>query len=219
MANATDQDATDEAGRLPDEPEAAFRRFLAYRNLGPSRTLDAAYRAFPGVKKGVKRCRAPGQWQRDSVAFHWPARALAWDVSVLAQKGQAIVVRFVDALEFATTKALTALALETTKPTDWAEALKALDIIGSFVPSAAVRRVAEAQAVENLTDEELMSIAARGFVEVPLPVAAPESVPDRAPADHPAPARVAAVGARRVCDPRVVPLFSSSTPNGAGDGR
>src|SRR5262249_13518346 len=95
--------------------------------------------------KGSKRCRRPGQWQRDSVQFHWAARALAWDVAVLAKEGQAVVVRFVAALEFATTEALTALALETTKPNSWPETLEAVKVLGAFIPHGAIQAVSGAQ--------------------------------------------------------------------------
>jgi hypothetical protein len=106
---------SDSPERLPDESAAAYARFLAYRNLGPARTLDAAYRAFRGVPEGSKRCRRPGQWQRESVQFNWAARALA------------------------------ALALKATKPNGWAEALEALKILGAFVPHEVIQAVSKAQ--------------------------------------------------------------------------
>ena len=37
-----------EQGPLPGEPQAAYARFLIYRNLGPARTLEAAYRVYLG---------------------------------------------------------------------------------------------------------------------------------------------------------------------------
>lgn len=30
--------------QLPDEPDSAYARFLMYRNLGPARSIDAAFK-------------------------------------------------------------------------------------------------------------------------------------------------------------------------------
>ena len=68
--------------RLPNEPEAAYQRFLSYCKLGMGRSVRAAYAAYREELEGshegqqdTKRPRPPGQWQRQSVRFHWRERA------------------------------------------------------------------------------------------------------------------------------------------------
>lgn len=68
--------------RLEDEPKNAYDAFLVYRDLGPSRTIAAAYGAFVRMRKG-RSGRPPkrpsGQWQAWSVKFDWGDRVEAWD--------------------------------------------------------------------------------------------------------------------------------------------
>src|SRR5262245_65289425 len=82
----------------PDEPAAAYRRFLVYRNLGPARSIDAACR-LGGAANRKKSQRATGTWFADSRTFDWPARALAWDIAQIATNGQRAAVGFITALE------------------------------------------------------------------------------------------------------------------------
>lgn len=64
----------------PGEGDTAFAAFVIYRDLGPGRTLDAAYRAHAGLsgaQEGTKR--APGGWKRWYSQHNWRARAEAYD--------------------------------------------------------------------------------------------------------------------------------------------
>ena len=63
--------------QLPGEPGPAYQAFNTYLGLGPSRTLDGAYRAsHPGHKPGQ---RAPGNWRTWNKSHNWAERAAAWD--------------------------------------------------------------------------------------------------------------------------------------------
>ena len=60
-------------GRQPREGEEAYAAFLAYRDLGPSRTHEATRKHLgkrPGYLKPIER------W---SVLRHWRERSCAWD--------------------------------------------------------------------------------------------------------------------------------------------
>ncbi len=60
-------------GRQPREGEEAYAAFLAYRDLGPSRTHEATRKRLgksPGYLKPIER------W---SVLRHWRERSCAWD--------------------------------------------------------------------------------------------------------------------------------------------
>lgn len=68
--------------RLESENETpkAYAGFCIYRDMGTSRSLDAAYRlakAAEGSRKGGKR--AATYWNKWSTTFHWTSRAAAYD--------------------------------------------------------------------------------------------------------------------------------------------
>lgn len=62
--------------RLDGESALWFARFDAFRLLGPSRTIEACYRA----EKGRDRT-CPGSWKTVAVRWQWRERAEAWDES------------------------------------------------------------------------------------------------------------------------------------------
>lgn len=133
--------------RQEDESDAAYTRFLIYRNLGPSRSLDAAYRASLGdAAKRRKPPRVSGQWQDDSAQFHWPERAAAWDIYTLTAVGMQAVVKWVNALDQAIEQTLIHLKASTRKPRTWKEMIDAVVALGNFIPSetvAEIRHIAE----------------------------------------------------------------------------
>jgi len=122
-----------------DEPVAAYARFLAYRNLGPGRSVEAAYQQYTGRKaaKGSKRQRVPGQWTADCAGNHWVERAQAWDLHQMAAQGQLAVVGFVHGLEAYTHKVLEALRL-TKGPTTWDEITEALNVLSNVIPAETI---------------------------------------------------------------------------------
>ena len=124
------------------ESQAAYGRFLTYRNLGPTRSLDAAYEIHRGVPKGAKRPkRRPGCWQRDCKQFEWKARAEAWDVFVLWESSGRVVVAVVRALEAASAKVLAGLLEPESKPEGWSEQLEGLMRLVPYVPPDLVKAV------------------------------------------------------------------------------
>ena len=125
------------------EPKSSYARFLIYRNLGPCRTVTAAYQV---VKKGAERC--PGQWQRDSTKWSWNERAAAWDIAVLSDTGKDVIVGFVNSLRALSRKTLAALAETDIKPASWASVLGAINVLGHFISPEAVERLS-AQAADD----------------------------------------------------------------------
>jgi hypothetical protein len=125
------------------EPKGSYARFLIYRNLGPCRTVTAAYQV---VKKGAERC--PGQWQRDSTKWSWCERAAAWDIAVLLDVGKDVIVGFVNSLRALSRKTLAALNDEAIKPGGWANVLEAINVLGHFISPEAVERLC-AQAADD----------------------------------------------------------------------
>ena len=73
--------------RRPGETATAYAAFCAYRDLGPGRSLDAAYAQAKGLQKGDKRASGNFQrWRRDHA---WKNRAEAYDAYLDEQKRQA----------------------------------------------------------------------------------------------------------------------------------
>lgn len=131
--------------RLPDEPETPYVRFLIYRNLGPGRSLLAAYRAVMGASveasERVESLRVSGQWSADSSRFKWVERATAWDVSNLRGDGEIIVISYIRCIRMLAEKALLALAREDVKPNDWSAVLSTIDTLTALIPPEAIARL------------------------------------------------------------------------------
>ncbi len=89
--------------RREGESEPAYIAFLVYRNLGPSRSIDRAYRQFKQGKcertAVPRRTSAPGNWGDYSVRFDWVQRARAWDIWRLQVYGQRVAVLLTHNLE------------------------------------------------------------------------------------------------------------------------
>lgn len=141
--------------QLTDEPDAAYARFLVYRNMGVARSLDAAYRLTnPLTESASKRVktrrvktatpdtrRANGQWAKDCRDYHWDERAKQWDIETLNDVGKAVVVKYVNALDLAIARILQALANEKMQPRGWAQVIETLTILGNFIPQETVAAV------------------------------------------------------------------------------
>lgn len=135
--------------QMDGEPDAAYRRFLEYRNLGPARSIDAAFRA-QAPKRTEKHQRAAGQWKSDSVQFHWQERATAWDIEMLTDAGRDAVIKFIGALDKLAEKTLLALERKAVKPNNWHEIIEAVNILGSFIPAETVAAL-QSDAAEHRT--------------------------------------------------------------------
>jgi hypothetical protein len=66
------------------ESARAYRSFTIYRDLGPQRSMPAAWRVYraevsPGHKPGVAGVRCPGYILKWATRFLWTKRAQAWD--------------------------------------------------------------------------------------------------------------------------------------------
>jgi hypothetical protein len=125
-----------------DESDSAYTRFLIYRNLGVTRSLDRAYQSTlaDDVTKRNK-VRATGQWREDSGKHEWQKRAEAWDVCTLTEVGQRVVTKYINALDLAFQSIIDQLASGKIKPRTWGAIVESLTIIGNFIPQETVASV------------------------------------------------------------------------------
>jgi hypothetical protein len=72
-------------GRRPGESAAAYHAFRTYCELGPYRSIRAAWHRHRG-DCGKSETPAPGHWNTWSVKFNWGDRALAFDAEREAVK-------------------------------------------------------------------------------------------------------------------------------------
>jgi|ERR1700674_3408463 len=68
--------------RLPQESPRAYRAFCIYRDLGPDRSLDQAWKRFCAASDPAKyrgSARRPGHWAAWSQKYQWVERAEGYD--------------------------------------------------------------------------------------------------------------------------------------------
>jgi hypothetical protein len=128
----------------PGESDPAYARFTAYLSLGPSRSLEAAYQAMlpkqERASEGVKRRRPPGQWYRDSGAYCWVKRALAWDIANMAAAGDRATAAYVHAVQACAARVVESLT-RLPGPADWKEFLETLKTLAALIPAETVASV------------------------------------------------------------------------------
>jgi len=134
--------------QMADESAAEYQRFLAYVSLGPSRSIDKAYRHYckrlAGADEvGVRAKTAPGNWQQNAVRYRWKDRAQAWDVAKIRAYGNRVVLLWVHGLEVLAEKGLA--AARRYKPGDdaWADVLNTFRTVAAHLTPEGVRAVAE----------------------------------------------------------------------------
>jgi hypothetical protein len=118
--------------KQPDESDAAYSRFLTYRNLGPARSIESAF-AIQTESKEIKRDQVSSQWRRDSVSYQWVERSQAWDIENLVVHGERIITAYLASLDNITRKTLAYLTDESNQPDNWESAVKTLELISKVV--------------------------------------------------------------------------------------
>jgi hypothetical protein len=165
---------------LPGEPAGAYVRFLHYLNLGPGRSLAAAYSVYRGeAAEGTKRHQVPGKWRADSSRWQWCRRAAAWDAANLTETGRKTVICFAAALESLARTTMEAWSNPELTPSTFKEAVLLLQVVGSFISADAVRAlIAQDQAAEAAEPRRRRRGRNPEGLSPPVPVESPLGSPD-----------------------------------------
>jgi hypothetical protein len=137
------------------ESAADYARFLIYRNLGPARTIDAAYEIYQrdnqpepnssekGLSKPLKVSestskRAGGWWKDTYFKHNWRKRAEAWDIHNLTLQGKEFVQSFYQAITGLSLLTSQSILEGKIKPDNWADLLNGLTTLGNFISPEAL---------------------------------------------------------------------------------
>ncbi len=121
--------------QLPNEPDESYKHFLIYRNMGPGRSLHAAYGQLCIAKQREIKASIPGNWTSDSSRFRWVERCKAWDIFVLLEQGPAIAKDFLEAIRIYANNLIDSLRNDgaTNKPIGFESITKAIDTLGKLL--------------------------------------------------------------------------------------
>ena len=117
--------------RLPDELGRWFARFERYRLLGPTRSIEAAWRSETGAAKGSKGKRPTRHWYAMAKACSWRERAEAWDATVFAESGRECVLEFMRTITTATRQANAGMLRN--RPKTWSQLLQTLNFLAKVI--------------------------------------------------------------------------------------
>lgn len=126
----------------PGEPPEAYARFLVYRNMGPVRSLDAAYQAA-NVGKGRKSSERSGTWQDNSSAYNWRERAARWDVAQLSAVVPETAGVIFEAIKEFARQTLAEVQSGKHRPKDWGEVKEALVVLSTLVSPDVIATAAD----------------------------------------------------------------------------
>jgi hypothetical protein len=133
--------------QLRGEPKESYRRFLFYRNLGPGRSLNLAYRVYLATvprdlatseeaPKSPKKPHTPGNWKDDCERYNWSERGVEWDIHQLERIGIDVAPLWAGILREGLLRSVQALANPRFKPKQWRDAFVVLQFLNADVMMA-----------------------------------------------------------------------------------
>jgi hypothetical protein len=126
--------------QLDNESNAAYVRFLSYRNLGPTRTIDKAYQAATRENKR-KSDTATSQWYNDSMSHQWNDRATAWDVDNLLGQGERAATLYMGIVERYVERLYTYLDQQSVKPDGFDSVTKSIELLHKLLPGETIAAI------------------------------------------------------------------------------
>jgi hypothetical protein len=138
--------------QLDNESNAAYARFLAYRNLGPTRTIDKAYHA---ATRGNQRKSntATSQWYNDSMSHQWSDRATAWDVDNLLGQGERAATLYMGVVEKYIERLYSFLDQTSVQPDDFDSVTKSIELLHKLLPGETIGAIIAANEQRRTTGD------------------------------------------------------------------
>ena len=133
----------------PNEPRAAYVRFVVFRSLGPCRSVALAaevaasnLNAAIQTQSGPKRRKNPKksetisirQWYDDSSEWNWSERACAWDLHVFAESCEQVQAAMTDLMRQIACKALESI-VKGSAPANWPQILQTFEVLACHAPT------------------------------------------------------------------------------------
>jgi hypothetical protein len=117
------------------ESASAYAHFCYFRDLGPSRSRDAAFRAFLADqgREVAGTEQAPGRWTRECSRWGWVERAGTWDAHVARRQVGATVCRVVTLVNAYAARVLEAME-DAEGPAGWEQITAAIDALCRWLP-------------------------------------------------------------------------------------
>jgi hypothetical protein len=155
LASPLPDPETEPGARLPGEPAAAWAAFCAYRDMGLTRSIRAAYRQRHGNEEAPATGQPSGHWNAWARDWRWRQRAEAYDAHLdrQARLAQVEAVREMNSQHVRTFKAVRAKALQALAKIT-AEDLTPQDIVRWLVEATKGERLALGQVTEAVRSEQ-----------------------------------------------------------------
>jgi hypothetical protein len=130
--------------RREGESEADYAKFMAYLSLGPTRTINTAYRSFVGVvagpdKTGRRSKYPPGSWLALSSRWEWVERTAAWDTHNLRAAALRIAKLWVAGVEVLARKAFRSAKQYNPGDKPWAAVLDTFKVVSANLSFEAIQ--------------------------------------------------------------------------------
>jgi hypothetical protein len=140
--------------RLANEPAAAWAAFCAYRDMGPTRSIRAAYRQRSGAEGAAPGGQPSGHWNAWTRDWRWRQRAEEWDrfLDRQARLAQVEEVKAMNRRQVQAFRALQARAIQALAKVR-AEDLSPQDIVRWMVEASKGERLALGQVTEAVRSE------------------------------------------------------------------
>jgi hypothetical protein len=139
--------------QLDNESNAAYARFLAYRNLGPTRTLEKAYQSTQPETKRNKTKSFTQQWANDSTKFNWRDRATAWDVDNLLGQGERAATLYMGVVEKYIERLYSFLDQTGVEPDDFDSVTKSIELLHKLLPGETIGAIIAANEQRRTTGD------------------------------------------------------------------
>jgi hypothetical protein len=138
--------------QLDNESNAAYARFLAYRNLGPTRTIDKAYVSH--THENRRKSETPtGQWYDDSAKYEWRDRATAWDIDNLLGQGERAATLYMGVVEKYIERLYSFLDQTSVEPDDFDSVTKSIELLHKLLPGETIGAIIAANEQRRTTGD------------------------------------------------------------------